>query len=130
MYIRLLLQGADAHEVSQTLAGVLAMAGVQATVTEADSAPEGQTREAAAIAGAAFAAATFVLSIPSAVLAVLELADRVEKRQKAVMLLESLKSFCQGKDVTVTFRSETEDKVLLEMDADTLLEWADKLQQK
>ncbi len=110
MNIELILKGSDAQEVSQTLAGVLAMTGVQANVTEADAA--------------------FILSIPSAVLAVLELADRTEKQQKAEMLLGALKSFCQGKDVSVTFRNETEDKVLLDMDADTLLEWADKLQQK
>lgn len=119
MNIQLILQGADAQEVSQTLAGMMAMAGVQASVEEVAEAPGGTDP---GMAGAAFA-----ISIPPEVLAVVELAERMEKQQKANMLLESLRTFCQGRDVNVIFRTESEDKALAEMDADTLLELADKL---
>ncbi len=111
MDIQLVLQGADAQEMSQTLTGMMAMAGVQATVKEED-------------------ANTYALSIPSAVLAVIENADRAEKQMKANMLLNVLQSFCEGKDVKVIFRSESKDTDLAAMDADALLDLADKLLKK
>lgn len=115
--LELILDGPDAAGAISDLTAALEIADPTLTPRPLDTAWTEPKRAVDPVAVAALA-----LSIPGAILAALDLADRIGKRRKATALIETAARVRIERRVEVLTITAEGTKPLAELDADTLLE--------
>jgi len=119
--LELMLNGADAEDAIHDLAAALDDAGVELTARPLDSEAAARLKTVDPVAVTALA-----LSIPAAVLAVLDLADRIAKRRRAKKLIEAAGRIRIERRVEVLTITADRATPLADLDPDTLLDLVEK----
>ncbi|WP_114861708.1 hypothetical protein [Azospirillum brasilense] len=124
--LEIIIEGDDPQPAAADFAALIESFGAEATaqVLRSDAASNEARRVIDPIALTAL-----VVSIPSAVLAVLQLgdrvADRMEKRRRAKQLLESARQICDTGKVEFLIVGEDGPRSLIALSADDLLDLAE-----
>lgn len=121
--IELTLTGPGAESAARELAAALGIEEPRTHPIEDPLAPVSRAIPAALL----IAGAGLVLKLPSPVLQVMDIADRLNKRSKAAALLEAAERVRGEQGVEVTADTAAGPMPLTELDADALLELASRL---
>jgi len=115
--LELILNGAEAEGAAADLTAALADANPRLTPRRLETAAAGQHKTVDPVAVAAL-----VLSIPSALLAVLDVADRIAKRRRATTLIETAARIRLERRVEVLTITADGARPLADLDPDALLD--------
>ena len=119
--LELILTGADAEGAARDLAAALADAQITLNPRplETPEAPQHKAFDPIAVAG-------LVLAIPGAVLAALDVVDRIAKRRRAKALIETAGRIRIERRVEVLTITVEGPRALADLDPDRLLEWVER----
>jgi hypothetical protein len=119
--LELILNGADAEGAARDLATALEDAGLELALRPLDGEAAAPHKVIDPIAVAAL-----VLSIPAALLAVLDLGDRIAKRRRAKKLIETAGRIRIERRVEVTTITADGARALADLDPDLLLDLVER----
>jgi hypothetical protein len=125
--LHLIIEGAQAEKAADKLNGFIAEAGDNATISciQSPEVPEEVRRVIDPLT-----LASVILSIPGAVLAAIDLVDRIRKRKKAQALIDTARAVSADTAVHIIVTLEEVPRQLDQLTADELLDAVEKLNNK